>query len=136
MKFKHDFYKKGEYHVCRICETPIAKVRDGQLVELSNKAHVIVPLDNGSLYRFNACRDCAKDFDATDAAAVKAAWESDLTSWAENKTFSKSEYKRLKAQVKPLVGFKHVHENDPKDFDKMQKNLKAFLKDTRNARKL
>lgn len=58
---KKPYFKAGQYHVCRFCETKLAQVKGSLLEPLPSKAHVTIVLENGILHRFNCCKDCAKN---------------------------------------------------------------------------
>ena len=74
---KQDYYKPGSHHVCRFCDTPLAKLVNGKLRSLSSKAHVSMLLDSGVNHRFNACKQCVKRNEFT-VDTLKSIWEQDI----------------------------------------------------------
>jgi len=67
---KHDYFKPGSHHVCMICETPIARLKDGVLQPLGNKAHVMLEREPTGIYTINCCKNCAINTNWKDSAIL------------------------------------------------------------------
>lgn len=76
-RINKDFFSPTEKHLCRFCGTPIARLVDGKLFPLGNKAHATVTLKSGAFFRFNGCADCIKDLDLKNLAVCDAIYESE-----------------------------------------------------------
>lgn len=76
-----DYFQPGQKHVCRFCQTPIAKNVDGVLRALGNKAHVQCVLESGTVHRFNCCLECAEKIDWKSGDALQQVWEHDCEIW-------------------------------------------------------
>jgi hypothetical protein len=79
-QLKQDFYIAGVKHECRFCGTPLAKLKEGILFPLANKAHLTIITENGTLHRFNCCKQCAKK-DFKNNPILQEVWESDVDMW-------------------------------------------------------
>lgn len=77
----NNFFVPGVEHVCRFCETPLAKRIGNVLSPLSNIGHVYLLLKSGKIHRFNCCKDCAKKKDFTEPGLLRRIWEGDCEQW-------------------------------------------------------
>jgi hypothetical protein len=135
MKLNKSYYRPGSHHLCRVCDTPIAKLVDGKLRPLASKTHVTFVLENGSFYRTNLCKNCANDIDFRDQAIVQSFWANDLHVWEQLEIESGStptearQKTKERATVKPIKGFCHVDRGDGKDLKHIVRKSREFVRD-------
>lgn len=101
MKLRKDYFKADSHHVCMFCETPIGKLKDGEIKPLGNKAHVLLEKEPEGLFVINCCGDCAKSVDFSDPKNLRAIHKN------VTNLMSPLQQEATKHH-KPVVGFKRI----------------------------
>lgn len=136
MKLNRQAYLPGEQHLCRVCDTALAR-RDaaGVLRPLASKGHVVFLLENGSFYRVNLCQECIRTLDFNDRAVVMSIWANDLAVWRRLEEQAgvedAAQRQRERAAVKPLAGFHHVEKADAGNNVRLAKRAQEFTRKLR-----
>jgi hypothetical protein len=116
MKVRKDYYSERRYHVCRICETPIARAVGKELRPLANKTHVNFLLESGAFFRLNLCMNCARSLDLGSKDVAEDLYKSD----------------RQYTDTDPIIAGFYVIEDAKFSIEKLVKEKERFL----HARKL
>lgn len=127
MKCNSHYFVPGEKHLCMFCDVPIARLKDGKLSPLGNKAHVLMAKRHGGLYVINCCGDCARRVDFANANVLRAAHKAVM----ECRKRIAPEGRPLDPKDSPVTGF-YRREFSIKDRPKHVRAYKDFVR--KNAR--
>lgn len=134
-----EFFIPGVKHVCRFCDTPLAKVKNSLLVPLASKAHLTIVTENGIIHRFNCCKQCAKkDFKGNEI--LQQVWNDDVQMWKnleimegldQQEAEKRAEILRKEKIILDFVGV----ELDIKQAEKVFKQAERFAKKIKKGKK-
>lgn len=127
-----EYYYPKKHHKCMFCGTAIARLRDGKLYPLGNKAHILLEKQTTGLYVINCCGGCAMALNLQDQDILDKIHENvvkcmELQDQLSGLTLEQAQAnKSARDADSPVVGF-HAIETDVRQRPRLLKRYKDYL---------